>query len=347
MRYFLLKTIIVLGLIFSKEDGSTQPASKATKEMFRIFEDNDFINLRGKGTDEAYTNGIRFDLFYEKQNAHSLLSRWMPKVKKNATNTYGWSITQLMYTPQDISKVLPDPKDFSYGGALFITHSLNSSSPNKKLSFNSELLVGLIGPYSFAKETQQFVHQLIHYQLPMGWDQQIPTDLILNLNFSVEKQLLQYKNWVDVIGGSEVKIGTYINSISTYSIARIGKKRPYFNGFINRYSNSYIINEHNHKWQAYIIIKPRLEYQFHNSIISGGYFGNRKNATTFSDVKKDTQITSVANNFLVGFDYGFSLVCNKNSLFITQQTESAAIKNAPAHEVGNISFYKTFGSYSK
>ena len=35
-------------------------------KMFRIYEDNDFfLDLGGSGTDRSYSNGTRFDFFYE------------------------------------------------------------------------------------------------------------------------------------------------------------------------------------------------------------------------------------------------------------------------------------------
>ena len=36
----------------------------AHRHMFRIYEDNDFLNITGNGTDNSYTNGTRFDFFY-------------------------------------------------------------------------------------------------------------------------------------------------------------------------------------------------------------------------------------------------------------------------------------------
>ena len=36
-------------------------------KMFRIYEDNDFLDLGGSGTDRSYSNGTRFDFLYEKK----------------------------------------------------------------------------------------------------------------------------------------------------------------------------------------------------------------------------------------------------------------------------------------
>src|SRR5580700_2189288 len=72
--------------------------------MFRIYEDNDFLNARGCGTDDAYTNGTRLDYFYQpKHPSKNPIDRLLPKAGAHSINTYGWGIMQLMYTPKNIT----------------------------------------------------------------------------------------------------------------------------------------------------------------------------------------------------------------------------------------------------
>lgn len=127
-----LKLLTGLALLLIPFVGSAQ-SNTSTNTMFRFYEDNDFINLRGKGTDEAYTNGTRLDIFYEDKNAENkFLNRWMPKAGKNAINTYGWGIMQLMYTPTDISTTVSAPKDYNYADALFAIENLSINQKRKK-----------------------------------------------------------------------------------------------------------------------------------------------------------------------------------------------------------------------
>lgn len=324
-------------------NGSAQK-ERIPKTMFRLYEDNDFINLRGKGTDNAYTNGTRLDIFYEKnKNTHFFLNNWMPGAGSGAINTFGWGIMQLMYTPNDISKTEPDPNDFPYAGALFGIRSLHSANPVKKYSFNTELQFGLIGPLSLAKETQIAIHKLINYQRPMGWGHQLPADIVLNINFTAEKQLWQHKKWIELMGGSQIKAGTMISSLSAYSLIRIGKMNPYFDGFISRYSGSKRMGiEEKQRWQAFVIMKPRIDYQFHNSLISGGYFNKERREQIQEARRNNLNVISIPHHHILGFDYGFSLTCINNSIAITQKVESAGIRGVTHHEVGNISYYKTW-----
>lgn len=342
MKSYIPITIFCFLLLISV-NGSAQK-ERATKTMFRLYEDNDFINLRGKGIDEAYTNGIRLDIFFEKLgNSHFFLNKLFPKAGANSVNTFGWGIMQLMYTPRTISTAKPDPHDFPYAGTLVAIRSLHSANPIKKYSFNTELQIGLTGPLSFAKEAQIAIHRLIKYQRPMGWKHQLPADAIVNVNFAVEKQLVQYKKWVELIGGTQIAAGTFINSVSVHSLIRIGKMNPYFTGFIQRFSSSYEKgDENNMQWQASVIFRPRIEYQFYNAITNRN--GNGRPKKEFAGDTEKNYFTETArhNHLITGFDYGMSLVCDHNSFSITQKVESAAIQGLRHHEVGNILYTKSW-----
>src|SRR5580765_2538643 len=86
-----------------REEG--RPEKNGPTYLLRIYEDNDFLNIRGLGTDEAYTNGTLIDLFYRKKHpSHCWLDRAMPKAGEGSENIYGWGIMQLMFTPRDISQ---------------------------------------------------------------------------------------------------------------------------------------------------------------------------------------------------------------------------------------------------
>lgn len=316
----------------------------SVSRMFTINEDNDFINLRGKGTDEAYTNGLRLELFtLLKGTSESKLTKWMPHAGRNSINTLSWGIIQLMYTPENIQRTIPDPADFAYSGALFVSRSLHSSNTDRKYLFKTEMQIGVIGPPSLAKESQTLIHRLIKYQKPMGWEYQIPTDIILNVNFTFEKQLFVQGGWLEAIAGGEIKIGTLNNGIGAFSLLRIGNLTYYFNGLTERYSVKFGEGKKSRNWvSGYFVLKPSIEYVQRNSLLIGGYFGGKTklslNSTT-DNKEFDRPRIATPRKYLVGFDYGFVVNLNRTSVEITQKVASAAIVGAPHHEVGNISIH--------
>src|SRR5476651_940102 len=152
--YFILSFSIV---VKAQDAGSYQ-------HLFRFYYDNDFINVLGKETDNEYTGGTRVDYFYTKKHASRFfIDKWMPKAGSNSVNTFGWSLMQVGFTPDDLKKTDPDVNDYPYSGGMFAIHTLHSTDPLKKYSLQTELTAGVIGPYSYSAETQEGIHRWIHY----------------------------------------------------------------------------------------------------------------------------------------------------------------------------------------
>ena len=62
-KYPLLILVLILFIISNGKTAGQQNKLNS----FQVLWDNDFLNIRGDGTDRYYTNGIRLDLFYLKK----------------------------------------------------------------------------------------------------------------------------------------------------------------------------------------------------------------------------------------------------------------------------------------
>ena len=330
MKQFLL--LIFFPVLFGARNNRlySQTSGKAITNMLRIYEDNDFINILGKGTDEAYTNGTRIEFLYVENNkSRFLLDRIFPKAGDSSINIFGVTVTQLMFTPRDISTTKYQPGDYPYSGALFISRILYSYNPVKKYSLNTELVLGIRGPGAFAEQTQTFIHSLINYQRPMGWQNQLENKLILNLNVASEKQLFSYKNSFDIIGGAEIFTGTFFNSAVLYPLVRIGKMNPYFNGLISQYSAS---TSRKQNRQLYFILKPELIFTATNALLESG---KKQNISK----EENSNINTKIEKFVYALNAGAVLTIKRFSISINQNITSTMIEHLYKHEVGNISFY--------
>lgn len=303
--------------------------------LFRFYYDNDFINIAGKGTDRWYTGGIRLDYFYtKKETSQSILNRWMPKAGTHAVNTYGWSLMQMAYTPDDIKKTEPDVNDYPYAGGLFLVHTLHSSDPVKKMLWQTELIGGVLGPYSYAAETQEGIHRWIHYQLPMGWDYQMRTDLLLNLNLTAETSVWQKGKWLEVNAGGNIRLGTMEDAANIYGMIRIGKMHPYFSGYLSQYGSPRA-NKPNRS-QIYLTVKPGLSITAYNAFVDGGIFTGRSNyyRASHEGVKPyttDKGIHPFADASLVH-------ASGKISLSLAQKIMAPLVEGRKLHPFGNFSF---------
>lgn len=308
-----------------------QDTTASFNYLFRVYVDDDFINLRGKGTDEAYTAGINLSLFYRKQHpSRFFIDRWMPKAGNNADNVFGWGINQLMYTPRDIDKVPPDKNDYRYAGALTAVHSLNSFNADKKYSLQTEVVAGVMGPPSFARQTQTFFHHVIGYRLPAGWDYQLPVDALLNINVKAEKMLLAYKNVAELTIGARAAAGTMEDGLTVFAGLRAGIMQPYFSGFLNQYST----NKRKQRFQLYAFVRPGAEVLGYYALINGGLFNNTPGYYNEKDTHHPDNRKLVAH-----LDGGIVLAGRKFALSVTQKMSTSLFKYVRAHAVGNISLY--------
>ena len=311
------------------------------RHMLRAYEDNDLFNVVGGITDRGYTNGTRADYFYiHNKPSRFFLHRIMPKAGDSSVNTYGFSIMQVMITPKNILKRIPDKNDFPYSGALFATHSLHATNSIKKYSWQSELLLGVMGPPSMARQTQVYMHRLVGYFKPNGWDYQLKTDLLLNVSVTGEKQLAHIKKAVELIGGAQAFTGTAFNRLSAWGTLRFGKMEPWFNGYLSRYSTP---KESRGRQQLYFLIRPAVEFTLSNALIGGGIF-NRRNRVIPEpqpdpNGDKPKSGDMVRERVVARCDYGVVVSSGRIGLSYTLTSMTPMVKGTGGQAISNISFF--------
>lgn len=322
---FLMVVWVLLGGIWTK-------ALSQNDHLFRIYEDNDFINIAGKGTDRGYTNGTRFDYFYFSGHPSRLfLDKWFPTAGDGAVNTYSYSLMQVMLGPKDISKPLPDKDDWPYAGALVISHGMHSSHVGRGLAIQTEITAGVIGPLSLARQFQTWAHSIIGYTKPMGWDKQMPNDVLLNVNIQAEKLIWQPGNALELMAGGQVQAGTMLDGASLHLLLRTGKMKPYFSGYIDQFSSP---RGRGRRLQYYLFVKPGVQWWTYNALLQGGIFSGK--GSYYSGVDSKGQSPSLRK--ITGtVDIGLVLVTGNVSLSFIQKELSPVIHDVPDQTIGNIS----------
>ncbi len=308
--------------------------------LLRIYEDNDFINIWGEGTDDAYTNGTRIDYFYQHRRRSYGIDRWMPAAGDSAVDIYGWGVMQIMYTPDDITDPDYQPNDYPWSGELIVLHSRYSYNPEKRYDLQTELVLGVIGPAATNRQTQSMVHHLIRYDQPAGWDHQYRNDLLANVNLTAEKELVSLGSVVTVIGGAQVYAGTMQNGAALYPLILIGKKQAYFKGFLSQYTSP--AHKGKKPWQAYLLVRPEMQYFFTNAVLQGGSFTTNPNLqpTRQPDGKPVTpQPYHPLQPWVGSFAFGAVLTHGRTGISFTQTATAATLKGLYCHTVGNISLY--------
>jgi hypothetical protein len=307
------------------------------RHLFRLYEDNDFINIAGDGTDKGYTNGTRLDYFFQKKHPNRFfLDNWFPRAGIGSVNTFNYSIMQVMLVPNDITRLQPDKNDWPYSGSLVLSHGLCSSNPVKKFAFFTEITAGVIGPWAFAKETQTWIHRVIGYNKPMGWGNQMPNDILLNIDMQAEKMIWQPGKAFELMGGGQAQIGTMLDGASIHIQLRVGDMQPYFNGYIEQFA-SYKGMGHR-RLQYYLLIKPAVQWWTYNALLQGGIFSGKSKYYAGIDSKG---ASPSLKEITATIDAGIVLVMGNVSLSFMQRELSPLLHGVSDQTIGNISI--TFG----
>jgi len=180
-----------------------------TKGYLTFFLDNDLFS----GTDENYTNGARLswitegkpvvDIPFVQDNLHRFSGGsdsldWMRKIwgfrhPAQIEYSYGFALSQLMFTPTTPETEVPPAGERPYAGWVGVGFSLHARDSHAQNSV--EIAIGVVGPSSYAKEAQDIIHDLRDIPRFEGWDSQIPNEITLNLYFNQRRRIDILDTW--------------------------------------------------------------------------------------------------------------------------------------------------------
>ena len=165
------------------QPGRAQEAADAPRGTLSVVVENDKFGAlsQKKQTDRNFTNGIRLNWISEERATPEWgkqLAGWIPFFPAAGTTRVGYALGQNMYTPEDISKRELQPRDRPYSGWTYIGAAITSSNEigDHATLDTLEINLGMVGPQSYAAETQREYHRLINAPLPKGWDNQLKNE---------------------------------------------------------------------------------------------------------------------------------------------------------------------------
>jgi hypothetical protein len=186
------------------------------------------------GTDNNYTNGIgatwnsnEINTYDEDRFVHKWAEFWsfLPFVSDDGYQTYAsWSVAQEMHTPDDIEDPDPPLDDQPYAGVLYLDNVLYARRDRTTHAWS--LKVGVVGPSSQAEDVQNWFHDVIGSDEPMGWDTQLPDEPVVNVAYSIshlwaQGDVGQSAEWRLVPVGT-VALGNYFTGVAGGMYGEIG-----------------------------------------------------------------------------------------------------------------------------
>jgi hypothetical protein len=122
--------------------------------------------------------------------------------------------------------------------------------------------------------------------IPLGWETQINTDVILNYNYQVQKALVNTEN-ITLLAGLDMKAGTLYTNAGAGLQLQAGKAEPVFGLAENE---QWPISEY------FLFAKTNVHFVAYNTLLQGGMF-NHDNIFTL----KGNEIQRLVGSAEAGF----------------------------------------------
>lgn len=207
------------------------------------------------GTDQNYTNGVAFTLI-----SHDIPGRLHPEcvpalIRLHAqliqfVNPGFWAgaggsadtqnvvirFGQSMYTPEDYRRTDLILDDRPYAGLLYMGLAWNrrrhEPESNRETLDTREITLGVIGPWSLAEQSQDWVHDMRGIDRFQGWQHQLKNELAFQV--AVDRKFKDYRGRGAIIPGFSVdtirSLGLRLGNIETSATlgieGRIGWNMP-------------------------------------------------------------------------------------------------------------------------
>jgi len=294
--------------------------------------DNDFINLQMRGSDRYYSEGMLFGISSQVKK-RQLLDRITLPSSNSAFRIRSFYIEHQLYTPHHIGNPDLQVGDYPYVG--LIAASYGNRLLETGYSLTSTLTVGVQGPAAMGKELQTYLHQnVFHSNIPRGWKYQLPNDLALCYTFTFDK-LLYGTSRVEVIGHTELRLGTLHNSLKMGGQFRFGSSYSFFDPHTWLFTQ----DKSNAKAQLYLTVEPYIMLVQGNSLLEGG--------PTNSLGQSQAKYYHINRDQLQRLVYGYSWALHYEgrtvAIAFQEHLQSAEIKGLPAHEYASVKFRVKLG----
>ena len=186
---------IPVGVAWPGENDNRTSKPPEERNLWRLEWDNDaFVRV-----DNGFTNGWSLQRHSHQHDAwHEMgpskfsawISRTIPGLDDEGGRIVkrGTGLSQIMMTPEDLENPNPQPEDVPWAGSLGWAESWYAFDNQTLNAF--QIYFGILGPYSLAESLQVQLHDLINADEPLGWDNQLPTEPLLNLNYTFKRKLV-------------------------------------------------------------------------------------------------------------------------------------------------------------
>ncbi|MBC8153248.1 MAG: lipid A deacylase LpxR family protein [Bacteroidetes bacterium] len=326
----------LLGLLLFMPFTGLAQDSLSRGTYVRIVSENDGYQLRTRDvTDRYFTNGLRLDFignYWYRWPTRYLLLSFPAQSERKDDRLYSLSVGQEMYTPRRLDQSRPSlyPYDRPYAGYLYLAWKLTTVDATRSRRLASAITLGVLGPPSLADRTQMALHKLLRQPKPMGWTNQIKTDVAISYNLQLENRLFGYLGPnLDLMGAVEANLGTLSNYMGVGCHLRLGFFTDYFTSVTGFYERGKKTTDR--RFQVYGFVRPAYRSVLDNTLLQGGWINGRRNTYALP--------ANEMEHFYAQADYGLVLAYRGIQLSVAKTIRGREYSTGEQQQWGRLSLF--------
>lgn len=206
------------------------------RQAYALYIENDTRKMGGPGSDQAYSNGLKFSYLFAEDKIPSWATRFVNLLpffnrEKRPNVNFGMSVGHQIYTPHDTLSETLIPDDRPYAGWLYLGFAF--SYKHGLIGHFLDVDIGIIGPSALGQQVQNNFHHLLREDKVYGWKNGLHDEPTIQISY--QERLRSYKStnldFFPYIGGSlgNVQIGAHVGGIvrfGTFLPDDFGPSRP-------------------------------------------------------------------------------------------------------------------------
>jgi lipid A 3-O-deacylase len=226
----------------------------ASEKYVRLHYENDYFSK----ADIYYSQGISLEVVHP--NLKAIPLTYLLPARELPDNKFGIAVEHLGFTPTSISHPEIVRGDRPFSSCLILKNFLTHSNFNRLMRLSSGVSIGVIGPLAGGKEIQQSIHKWIRDEPPLGWNNQIKNDLIINYSVDVEKGIYAYQNHFLAACKTGGQFGTFRDKLFG-TVSLMGGI------FDNPFNSDYAQTK---KFQVYTFFEQQVQAVGYDATLQGG-----------------------------------------------------------------------------
>ena len=152
------------------------------------------------------------------------MARWfLPDRRQDLLFREGWSAGQSLQTPDDLTREDLIVDDVPYAAAIAVQNTWIAYDDRRLYAFG--WLLGVMGPAALGEEVQTGFHKLIGDAEPMGWDNQLHNEPLINFYYEHKRKLVG-SSFGDIAVGAGASLGNLVTAAEVRLEGRLGWHVP-------------------------------------------------------------------------------------------------------------------------